>query len=222
MQFIRRHWYILGLVFAAMAVVCVLLVDLRTVQVILLLNLVALVLHQFEEYAWPGGEPWIINEVMQPKGSHPDRYPLNQNNAFFMNVILAYPFYLVPVLFPDLVWLGLAPTLFGIGQLFMHGIANNRKLKTLYNPGLAAVLFGHVPVGIWYLAEVYAKGMINLWDWIFAVVYIALFIGIGMMRIGYEILAKEDSDYPFTPEEIERFDRQGHLARIESAGTAHR
>jgi len=179
-------------------------------------------LHQFEEYAWPGGEPWIINEVMQPKGNRPDRYPLNQNNAFFMNVVLAYPFYLIAVFFPDIVWLGLAPILFGILQFLVHGFTTNRKLKSFYNPGLAAVVFGHVPIGIWYLVEVYAKSMINLWDWVFAVALMALLIGGGMMGIGYGILADEDSPYPFAPEEIKRFDRLSHLTRIGVEGSGDR
>lgn len=217
MQFIRRHWYNLGLVFTVLAVVWAFLGDLKTVQVILLLNFAVLTLHQFEEYAWPGGLPWIMNEVMRPKGSHPDRYPLNQNNAFFINIVLAYPFYLIPVFFPQIVWLGLAPVLFGMGQLMMHGIMGNRKLKMLYNPGLAAVALGHVPIGIWYLAEVYSRGIITLWDWGFAVAYMALFMGVGMLKIGYGILAGENSPYPFAPEEIERFNRQSHLARIRSA-----
>ena len=97
MKFVRRHWYSLGLAFGAVAVAWAFLGNLSTVQGILLLNFAVLTLHQFEEYAWPGGEPWIINDVMQPKGGPRDRYPLNQNNAFFMNVPLAWMFYLLPV-----------------------------------------------------------------------------------------------------------------------------
>jgi hypothetical protein len=103
MQFIRRHWYNLGLALAVVAVVWALLGHLRTVQLILLLNFVALTLHQFEEYGWPGGFPWIMNEVIRPTGGPADRYPLNQNIAFFINVVLAWPFYLIPVFFPDVV-----------------------------------------------------------------------------------------------------------------------
>ena len=222
MRFARRHWYSIGLAFAVLAIMWAVLGDLNTVQVILLFNFVALLLHQFEEYGWPGGFPWIFNEVMQPKGSRPDRYPLNQNNAFFINILLAYPFYLIPVFFPGVVWLGLAPALFGIFQLVGHGFVTNRMLKSLYSPGLVAVALGHVPIGIWYLVEVYTKGMITLWDWGFAVVYIAMFAGVGMRIIGHGILADEDSHYPFTPEEMERFDRRGHLARIGKAGPADR
>jgi hypothetical protein len=124
MRFVRRHWYSLGLAVAGIAAVWAYVNALTTVQLFLLLNFIVLLLHQFEEYAWPGGEPWIINEVMQPKGRRPDRYPLNQNNAFVINVPLAYSFYLVPVFFPEAVWVGLAPVLFGFGQFVGHGIAN--------------------------------------------------------------------------------------------------
>jgi hypothetical protein len=210
MRFIRRHWYTLGLPIAIIAVMWGLVSDLTRVQWILLLNFVVLLLHQFEEYAWPSGEPWIINEVMQPKGSRPDRYPLNQNNAFFINVPLAWSFYLVPVFFPQVVWAGLAPVMFGFSQLVVHGLANNRKLRTLYNPGLAAVVLGHIPLGIWYLREVQTSGR----DWMFAVFYVALFMVVGMLKVGYGLLADENSAYPFAPEEMERLGRRQRLAQI--------
>ena len=210
MRFIRRHWYTLGLPIAIIAVMWALVSDLTRVQWILLLNFVVLLLHQFEEYAWPGGEPWIINEVMQPKGSRPDRYPLNQNNAFVINVPMAWSFYLVPVFFPAAIWVGLAPVVFGFSQFGAHGIANNLKLKTLYNPGLAAVVLGHIPLGIWYLREVQTSGR----DWVFAILYFALFIVVGMLKIGYGVLADENSAYPFAPEEMERFGRRRRLAQI--------
>ena len=210
MRFLRRHWYILGMPVAIVALACGLMSALTKVQWILLLNFVALLLHQFEEYAWPGGEPWIINDVMQPKGSRPDRYPLNQNNAFVINVPLAWSFYLVPVFVPGAVWAGLAPVVFGFGQLVGHGIANNRKLKTLYNPGLAAVVLGHVPLGIWYLREVHTSGR----DWAVAILYMAVFIVVGMLKVGYGLLANQDSPYPFAPEEMERFGRRRRLAQL--------
>lgn len=57
------------------------------------------------------------------------------------------------------IWLGLGQVLFGlIGQVIVHGVIMNRKLKTLYNPGLVAVVLGHVPLGILYLMEVVGQG----------------------------------------------------------------
>jgi len=100
-------------------------------QKLLALNFIVLILHQFEEYAWPGGFPWICNEVLTPKpAGPPDRYPLNQNNAAFINVP-AWVFYLVPVLLPGVIWLGTGQMLFGlVGQVIVHGVIINSKLKT--------------------------------------------------------------------------------------------
>ncbi|HXY30469.1 MAG TPA: HXXEE domain-containing protein [Gemmatimonadaceae bacterium] len=217
MGFVRRQWYNLGLPVAALGVLWAVLGSLSTIQVILLLNFVVLLLHQFEEYGWPGGEPWIINEAMLAQGGPADRYPLNQNNAFFINVVLAYPFYLAPVFLPNTVWLGLAPTLFGFAQFGMHGIGTNRKLRVLYNPGLTAVVLGHIPLGIWYLIALYSTSAVSPWNWVFGVAYMAAFAGIGMKAIGYGLLGNKDSPYPFAPEEMERFDRRGRLARLSDA-----
>ena len=83
---------------------------------------------------------------------------------------------------------------------------------------LAAVVLGHIPLGIWYLVTAYSKSMITLWDWVFGILYIVLFISIGMKVIGYRLLADKDSAYPFAPEEMERFNRSGHLARLGTLG----
>jgi len=79
-----------------------------------------------------------------------------------------------------------------------------------------AVVVGHVPLGIWYLVEVCSRGMITLLDLVFAIAYLVCFIGIGMKKLGYGVLANQNSPYPFAPEEMERFDRRGHLARIKN------
>jgi hypothetical protein len=47
-----------------------------------------------------------------------------------VNVFAAYPFYVLPIVFPNLIWLGLAQILFGMaGQLIVHGIVINRKMR---------------------------------------------------------------------------------------------
>jgi hypothetical protein len=154
-----------------------------------------------------------MNEVMQPGAGPADRFPLNQNNALFIN-LAAWPFCLLPVFFPRAVWLGLAMVLFTIGQFIFHGVATNRKLRSLYNPGLAAVVLAHVPLCVWYLVSIYSEGTVPLWNWALAVAYLAGFIGIVMKLIGYGFLASNNSPYPFAPEEMDRFDRRGHLARL--------
>ena len=104
MNYVRRNWYILGLVPGTLVAAWLAWGwnDITLVQKLLALNFIVLMLHEFEEYYWPGGFPWICNEVLMPKADGPpDRYVLNRNNAAFVN-LLAWVFYLVPVFFPNL------------------------------------------------------------------------------------------------------------------------
>ena len=216
MNYVRRNWYILGLLPGTLVTAWLAWGwnDITWVQKLLALNFIVLMLHEFEEYYWPGGFPWICNEVLMPKaGGPPDRYVLNRNNAAFVN-LLAWVFYLVPVFFPKFIWLGLGQILFGlIGQVIEHGVIINRKLKTLYNPGLVAVVLGHVPLGILYLMEVVGQGAAQWWDLLFGVLYLGFFSGVIMQRIAFGPLASPTSPYPFSAEEMNRNDRERHLRR---------
>ncbi|HQZ13275.1 MAG TPA: HXXEE domain-containing protein [Devosia sp.] len=214
MNLVRRHWYNFGLVVAAIAIAYALLGNLQTVQVILLLFFAALTLHQFEELGWPGGFPWCYNEVVRPMGGPANRYPLNQNNNLFINVWAAYPYVLLPVSFPGAVWLGFGMVLFGVAQFFIHGVGMNLKLKSFYNPGLATVVFGYLPLNAWYVVEVYSHQTVPLWNWAAAAGYLAFFTGVVMLWLGFTVLADKNSPYPFTPEEMERWNRKRHLARL--------
>lgn len=213
MRFVRDHWFDAGLVLGALALGWAVLARFEGLQLILLLNLVVLFVHQFEEYRWPGGEPWILNEVFQRQGGPADRFPVNKANTAFVNTA-AWVFYLLPVIFPQVIWLGLAPVLMGmVGQLVVHGVITNRKLKSWYNPGLGAVALGHVPLGIWYLVEVYRQGGIGWADWLFGLLYLAAFMGIVMQWLTTVVLADRNSPHPFSPAEMSRFDRERRLAR---------
>lgn len=57
MNYVIRRWYAIGLVLAVLAIIWAMVGDLNRVQLILLMNLVVLVAHQFEEMRWPGGSP---------------------------------------------------------------------------------------------------------------------------------------------------------------------
>lgn len=213
MRFMRNHWYDVGPGLAVVAAIWALTGEFTTVQFILLLNFIVFLLHEFEEYRLPGGEPWVLNEVFQPSGGPPDRYKANQNNVLFINM-MCWVMYLVPIFVPTVIWVGLAPVLFGlVGQVIVHVIITNRKLKTFYNPGQAAVLLGHVPLGIWYLVEVHQQALITGWDWVLALAYVLLFGVVIMQGIGFRLLAATDSPYPFTPAEMSRWNRVERLQR---------
>jgi hypothetical protein len=118
-------------------------------------------------------------------------------------VVGGYPFYILPIFFPHLVWLGLAQILFGMAQFLMHGIFANLRMKTWYNPGLGAVVFLHLPIGFYYIWYVYANNLIQPWHWL---------AGIGFMVVAtvlifspLQLFKDKNSEYAFSAEEMERF-----------------
>lgn len=137
MKWFCRHWYDIGAIVFFIALITLVLrwSEMELTQKLLLMNFMALLFHQFEEYRFPGGEPAIMNMAL--RGSDiPDRYPLNQLSAMITNVIVAYLVYLPPVFLTHVTWLGLGPVLFGFMQFMVHGIVTNIKLRSFYNPGL--------------------------------------------------------------------------------------
>jgi hypothetical protein len=214
MKLLRRHWYNIGGIVALATLACTAIWwrQMNRSSLLLLLNFAAILIHQFEEYGWPGGESAILNMVLQPSDD-PDRFPLNQNSAMLINTLAAYGFYLVPVFFPDAYWLGIAPTLFGFGQFVIHGIVTPKKFGAFYNPGLAAVVFLHIPIGVFYLLHISTLGAVNATDWITAIAYALIFIFVTLKKMTYTWLASIDSPYPFEIEEMQRFNVPAKLSR---------
>ena len=69
MKFLRRHWYNVGFFVALLSSAALLLAwdDLSVLRRLLVLNFIAVQLHQFEEYAYPGGLPATMNILQQKK-----------------------------------------------------------------------------------------------------------------------------------------------------------
>jgi hypothetical protein len=179
------------------------------------ISFMALLVHQFEEYAWLGGFPAVMNIAWQPdQMGKPDRYPLNRQSALFVNVFFAYPFYILPVLFPNLIWLGLAQVLFGMAQFIVHGILINRKMRSIYNPGLFAVVFLHWPIGIYYIWYVVVNNLVQWWMWPVAIVLLALVAFFGVNMPVSRWFADPNSPYPFDPVEMERFHVKKKMERL--------
>lgn len=207
MAFYRKNWYYAGgVLFVALAFFVGFWGDhIDPLRKILLLSFMALLVHQFEEYAYPGGFPPVFNIAWYRETEAPDRYPLNRMSSLCVNVFAAYPGYILPIIFPNLIWLGLAQILFGmVGQLIVHGIIINRKMGSFYNPGLGVVVFLHVPIGIYYVWYVYAHGLIQPWHWIVGIACTALG---ALLIVGLPVLLLRDkySPYPFGQEEMARF-----------------
>jgi hypothetical protein len=213
----RNHWYDLGVLPIAAAAICLICgwSAMDMLQKLALFNFIVIFWHQFEEYRFPGGEPAITNLVSQRNSDAPaDRYPLNQNNAMVINLTAAYTLYLFPVLFPHVLWLGLAPVVFGMAQLIVHVFKTPHQIgNRIYSPGAAAVVFGHLPVGIFWLFFTISNGILHWYDVLLGVIYLAVFIGGFMLKIGYGVLKSSTSPYPFPEAE---FERGGYAERIRS------
>jgi hypothetical protein len=215
MNFYRRHWYDVGGILALMGIACLAFFWNRFEMLarLQLLSFVALLVHQFEEYGFPGGEPAIMNIALR-NSDIPDRYPLNQQSAMITNVAVAYPLYFLPILFPRAIWLGLIPMLFGFGQIIVHGIMTNIKMKSFYNPGLGAVLLLHFPIGIYYIHYIGANGLASWIDWLVAIAGLLIVMAVGVNGLTYKLLPDRNSKYPFAPEEMRKFRVAEKLARI--------
>ena len=53
------------------------------------------------------------------KSDQPRNYPLSKSTALCVNTAFAYPYYILPILFPHEKSLGLSPAIFGIMQSVM-------------------------------------------------------------------------------------------------------
>lgn len=144
----------------------------------------------------------VFNEVERP-----DRYILNQRQCFISNVVLCYLCYIVPIFFPDLIWLAAAQIFQGLWQIPAHGIALNLRLRSVYNPGLFASVFLQLPVAvvfIWYVVTFMPEAAGQLWWGIpgsLALLAISFFIPIALMH-------DRDSKYPFEPREWYGYKRE--------------
>ena len=210
MKFWRRNWYYLGgILFVALSFFMGFWgSNFIHIQVILIFSFMAMLVHQFEEYALPGGFPSITNIVAFGEKKAPDRYPLNANQCWISNVFLTYPFYIIPVFFPNLIWLGLAQVMLGLIQIPAHGIVENIKLKSIYNPGLGATMFLQLPLGIYYIWYVATNNLASVGTYVIGFIG-AIMAMIVLFLLPIRILAmNRDSKYPFAEAEMYGFAKE--------------
>jgi hypothetical protein len=214
----RSHWHDVGLISATVAGIylAVAWADLGFLQRILILNFIVVLLHQFEEYSWPGGFPAVANLIFMPLEPM-SRYfkPLNQLSSAVANVAFAYVFYLLPVFFPDMIWLGLSTMIVGpILQVIGHAILVNYQIKSLYSPGAATAVFGWLPLGVVYVYYIQEHGLASGWEWLAAIGYTIVAMTLVFYVIEQLVFGGEHPPYPFAQDELERF----HIAeKLEAA-----
>ena len=205
LKFLRRHWHDIGLFSAMIAGLYLIFAwnEIVFLQKLLILNFIVVLLHQFEEYSWPGGFPAVANIVLR-RSPKPDRYWLNQNNSMVANLIFAYGFYGVPILLPNVIWLGLAPVIGGFVQFFGHGIFVPIRLRSLHSPGIITNVFGWIPIGVVYTYYVLTNNLLDLRSLLIAVVWLAVFMFLNFFILEQKLLGDINSPYPFDQDEMKR------------------
>jgi len=209
-MFWQRYWYYIGgVIFVILTFIMGLwgCNALDYVTVLLIFSWMGMLVHQFEEYAWPGGFPLISNMVVFNEIERPDRYILNQRQCFISNAILCYACYILPIFFPQFIWLAASQIFQGLWQIPAHGIALNVRMKSIYNPGLFASVFLQLPVAIafiFYVVTYMPEAAGQLWWGIpgsLILLAISFFIPIIVMH-------DRDSKHPFEEREWYGYKRE--------------
>lgn len=169
----------------------------------LVASLLALPLHQFEEYELPGGGPIVINRYFYGEKKNYLRYPGNWNSIMIVN-LSAYVFYILAVIFPNLLWLGAATMLFDLYQVVGHGFQMNLKMHTWYNPGMGSAVLLFLPIAIWYFCQ--AAPLMGCIDWVLAVLAFAAIAALTVV-LPVQGLKSPESPYAMPEEQAERLER---------------
>lgn len=166
MHFMRQHWFDLGLALALIVGVYVIFGVVSPISLLLWINLIALFLHQFEEYRYPGYFPGMMNSVMF-SSSQPDRYPLNANTALIVNLIVGWLAYFLAAVFGEkALWLGMATVLVSAGNFIAHTFLFNIKGKSRYNPGMLTADILFLPIAVYFFILVFRMNLATTVDWI--------------------------------------------------------
>ena len=196
MNFVRLHWFDLGAVLAFFVGGFVL--ETRPTGIILLLwvSLMTLFLHQFEEYRYPGYFPGMMNTVMF-SSKQPDRYPLNTNTAFIINVFVGWSSYLLAAILGEkAIWLGIATILVSVGNFIAHTFLFNIKGKTIYNPGMFTAIIIFLPIAAYFGYLVIQGNLATPVDWIVGILLGIVLNVIGILKL-IDWLKDENTSYIF-------------------------
>ena len=207
MRFIRDNWFNLALLAFALIALYVILLnpDISAVQRILLVSLLALPLHQYEEYALPGGGPVVINRYFYGEKDNYRAFPGNWNSVMVVN-LSAYVFYVLALAFPGLVWLGLATMFFNLYQVLGHCVQMNVKMGTWYNPGMVTSVFLFLPISVWYVWAVVTGGMVVGFDWLFAVLAFAVIAACSVV-LPVQCMKNPDSPHQIPQWQVDQLEK---------------
>lgn len=191
MNFLRKHWYDMGGLFAIIVLMYVYTHynQITKYELIMWLSLVSLFLHQLEEYRIVGTFPGMVNSILY-KSNMPDRYPLNTNSSLYINVYVGWLFYILAALFGSkAIWLGIGSILVSVGNTIAHTTLFNIKGKTIYNAGLATCWLFFAPIIFFFFKTIHQENLVTMTDYM-----IGIPLGITLNVVGILKLIEWNSD----------------------------
>jgi len=197
-DFLRRHWFDLAGVGVILVATYLALAwqELSIYQRIMWVSLIALFLHELEEYRVVGTFPGMLNKVLF-KSDRPDRYPLNMNTALVVNVPIAWSIYVLAALVGErAVWLGMASILISVGNIIGHVFLFNIIGKSLFNAGMFTSVVLFIPVSTYFFYYISASGLAKPIDYLIGLPLGVIFAFLGIYMT-VQWMKNKDTPYPF-------------------------
>ena len=197
MNFLRKHWYDLGGLLAIIIIIGLFFfhATLTNYQLLMWLSLVSLFFHQLEEYRIVGTFPGMVNSLFKSK--MPDRYPLNTNTSFYVNVAIGWTIYfLAAILAEKAIWLGIATIIVSIGNIVAHTTLFNIKGKTIYNAGMATSWLLFVPCAYFFFSIIHTNHLATTTDYFIGIALGIILNVVGVLKL-IDWLADENTIYAF-------------------------
>lgn len=204
-KFLRAHWYDLGAV--PVLVICVWLAfsyDTQTpYRSLMWLSLIALFLHQLEEYRVIGTFPGMVNSVLFAS-PEPERYPLNPQTALVVNVAIGWTTYLLAALLAErAVWLGMATILVSAGNVLAHTLLFNIRGRRFFNAGMITSILLFLPIVVRFFRILQQYGLADWRDYALGFAAGILLNYVGILKL-IQWLADPQTPYAFEPRQMLR------------------
>lgn len=192
----RLHWFDFGIILAVLLSIGLIITRPQGMELLMWLSFGSLLLHQTEEWRFPGYFPGMLNVAMF-KSQTPDRYPLNANSGMIINVVIGWGSYLLAALLWDrMMWLAIATLIVSAGNIVAHTFIFNFKGKTLYNPGLITSWLCFFPIICEFFILTNSKNLISIGDWVLGLTAGALLNYFGVYHM-VEVMANRHTEYVF-------------------------
>ncbi|MDD4169492.1 MAG: HXXEE domain-containing protein [Desulfotomaculaceae bacterium] len=128
----------------------------------------AIVLHLWEEGKFPGGFTEMITDKLNFTAS---------NRHFGETVTASYVLFitLVPLFFPKVAFLSIAPMMLGILEVVAHlGMIKMFNLKRFYSPGLLTSVVVLLPISVYTIAYAAQNNLMHPVSWLYSFIYMVI------------------------------------------------